>query len=389
MKDLTDKKFGKLLVVSRAEKITGGGKSNKVYTMWNCQCDCGGVKTVKTVDLIRGSVRSCGCINKTIPKNDNNPGDRFSRLTLLSYDCGEWKCLCDCGNETFVGTRSLKSGNTKSCGCLSREQSSKNALLAIAKRRKFDPETASIRRRWQSYKYSDSNCDIDFDNFLRMTKQDCHYCGVGPQNRYNYFSSKSSKGSDFAKEEGLFIYNGLDRIDSSKFHTMDNVAPCCYTCNRAKNNRTLEEFYKYIDRLRIADIKYEISEEAELAKYYKTSVNVIWATSYRDGNISVNYLYNMSQYDCHYCGAAPGNVFNYAWSDKKSSKKAIDEAKYCYNGLDRIDSSKPHDMDNVVPCCRYCNFAKGKMEILEFNEWINRIKEYQKRKSRDFGPDSF
>jgi hypothetical protein len=28
-----------------------------------------------------------------------------------------WKCLCDCGNESIVATKSLVCGNTKSCGC--------------------------------------------------------------------------------------------------------------------------------------------------------------------------------------------------------------------------------------------------------------------------------
>lgn len=29
-----------------------------------------------------------------------------------------WKCLCDCGNETRVVAARIKSGHTKSCGCL-------------------------------------------------------------------------------------------------------------------------------------------------------------------------------------------------------------------------------------------------------------------------------
>lgn len=32
-----------------------------------------------------------------------------------------WHCRCDCGNEIDVPTRYLKSGNTRSCGCLNRE----------------------------------------------------------------------------------------------------------------------------------------------------------------------------------------------------------------------------------------------------------------------------
>lgn len=46
-------------------------------------------------------------------------GKKFGRLTAVSYlgDC-KWRCLCDCGNETVVYAHNLKSGNSKSCGCL-------------------------------------------------------------------------------------------------------------------------------------------------------------------------------------------------------------------------------------------------------------------------------
>src|SRR5258708_2078690 len=33
-----------------------------------------------------------------------------------------WFCVCDCGNETVVESWCLRSGNTKSCGCLHDEQ---------------------------------------------------------------------------------------------------------------------------------------------------------------------------------------------------------------------------------------------------------------------------
>lgn len=36
-----------------------------------------------------------------------------------------WLCQCDCGNEVTVSGNRLRSGNTKSCGCLRRELVSK------------------------------------------------------------------------------------------------------------------------------------------------------------------------------------------------------------------------------------------------------------------------
>ena len=32
-----------------------------------------------------------------------------------------WRCLCDCGNETYVQGRKLRDGLTKSCGCMRKE----------------------------------------------------------------------------------------------------------------------------------------------------------------------------------------------------------------------------------------------------------------------------
>jgi len=49
--------------------------------------------------------------------------NRHGMLTVLEkaeqYKHGVfWKCLCDCGNETIVLATNLRSGNTKSCGCI-------------------------------------------------------------------------------------------------------------------------------------------------------------------------------------------------------------------------------------------------------------------------------
>lgn len=58
-------------------------------------------------------------------------GKKFNKLTVLGLgernSCGQlqWECRCDCGNIVFATTTYLKSGHTKSCGCLNRKESSK------------------------------------------------------------------------------------------------------------------------------------------------------------------------------------------------------------------------------------------------------------------------
>lgn len=60
-------------------------------------------------------------------------GKKFGRLTVLEQAedyvnpsnkkrHARWRCRCECGNKTIVTGSQLKSGKTKSCGCLNREK---------------------------------------------------------------------------------------------------------------------------------------------------------------------------------------------------------------------------------------------------------------------------
>lgn len=54
-------------------------------------------------------------------------GQRFERLVAIkpvetnAEGNVMWLCKCDCGNETVVNSQKLKSGHTRSCGCLGNE----------------------------------------------------------------------------------------------------------------------------------------------------------------------------------------------------------------------------------------------------------------------------
>ena len=52
--DLTGRRFGKLVVIERAENV---GKRIK----WKCQCDCGKQTVVYGENLVKGHTTSCGC----------------------------------------------------------------------------------------------------------------------------------------------------------------------------------------------------------------------------------------------------------------------------------------------------------------------------------------
>jgi len=101
---------------------------------WKCTCKCGAQKMVLESNLLRGRSRSCGCYSRELAKSRirDLSGQTFGRLTVLEQaqnnEAGRvcWRCICTCGKECVVTAHGLKTGKSKSCGCLKRE--SKNAV---------------------------------------------------------------------------------------------------------------------------------------------------------------------------------------------------------------------------------------------------------------------
>jgi hypothetical protein len=62
LEDLTGQRFGKIVVLGRADEDKFYGK--KKVTTWKCQCDCGKIVNMVGNNLKRGLTTSCGsCVN--------------------------------------------------------------------------------------------------------------------------------------------------------------------------------------------------------------------------------------------------------------------------------------------------------------------------------------
>jgi hypothetical protein len=59
MKDLTDMRFGRLICLQPV-----GRDPLTRCVMWLCQCDCGSQTTVRSQRLLIGNTRSCGCLHR-------------------------------------------------------------------------------------------------------------------------------------------------------------------------------------------------------------------------------------------------------------------------------------------------------------------------------------
>ena len=126
IKDLTGQRFGKLVAIEPTQLRSG------TSVVWRCKCDCGNEKLVASRSLLSGNTKSCGCERHKVK---DLTGQRFGKLTAIEpteerkYKYVVWRCKCDCGNEKMVSAQSLVNGNTKSCGCLRRKTLNQDEIV--------------------------------------------------------------------------------------------------------------------------------------------------------------------------------------------------------------------------------------------------------------------
>jgi len=152
-------------------------------------------------------------------------GQQFERLLVikaadLKRGRPYWLCRCDCGVEKVVLGASLKSGNTKSCGCLNRQLSAERATThggrgtpeytswTKAKQRCTNPNNKSF------HNYGGREIKFLFDNFEEFLAH------VGPR-----------PGAEYS----------IDRIDNSGNYEHGNVrwATRKIQSRNKRNNRYL------------------------------------------------------------------------------------------------------------------------------------------------------
>lgn len=124
-KNMLGKIFDRLIVINKSDE-----KDSSRILYWLCQCECGTIKSIRGDGLRKGSVRSCGCLQKEVVASIgsiNILGSKFGRLTVIEKTNKRlnrniiWKCQCDCGNFCYVSSRSLRKNKTKSCKCYQKD----------------------------------------------------------------------------------------------------------------------------------------------------------------------------------------------------------------------------------------------------------------------------
>lgn len=133
-------------------------KSGRVQLL--CQCECGTIRHVDAAHLRAGTSKSCGCLTREAAHQRavDLSGMRFGRLVPVRIaekrnNIVLYECVCDCGNNTIVSAAHLRSGHTRSCGCLRSETSS-----ATGKSKSTHGESKTrLYEIWSSMRYRCSN----------------------------------------------------------------------------------------------------------------------------------------------------------------------------------------------------------------------------------------
>lgn len=132
---LVGQKFNRLTVLYR-----DFSKIGKDRNYWICECECGKITSVRASHLKDNSVKSCGCYLKdwlVETKVVDLTGNRYGKLTVVKpikdtrAKVQFWLCKCDCGKKKIARSGDLKSGYTKSCGCIRswKEEEIQNILI--------------------------------------------------------------------------------------------------------------------------------------------------------------------------------------------------------------------------------------------------------------------
>ena len=170
-------------------------------------------------------------------KAKDETGKTHGRLLVLGrakendkYGQARWVCECSCGINTIVLGAALRNGKTKSCGCLARENNS------------LPPGTAMLNRMYKAYAQGAVKRGYAFvltvPQFKEITSRACHYCGIEPKQVWSRESCN-----------GVYVYNGIDRVDNALGYVGGNVVACCQECNFGKGERGKREFLEWISRV--------------------------------------------------------------------------------------------------------------------------------------------
>ena len=247
-------RYGRLTILDFDHKNEGG----KLF--YRCKCDCGNEKVVRYDSLKSGAIQSCGCLNREKHSKDSNEhvGEVWGRYTIIAYDHTDgsynkyYLCRCQCGNERIVPYSSLKTGDAKSCGCLSREVHTKHGM-----------SHERIYRIWRGIR---DRCNISSDQKYP------NYGGRGIKvcKEWNDPETGFQAFYDWSMSHGYAKDLSIDRKDNDGNYEPAN---CRWTTSSVQMNNTRFNVYVGYRLAKDSDPQYLVFTYAEWTKILNVNYN--------------------------------------------------------------------------------------------------------------------
>lgn len=144
--------------------------------------------------------------------------------TVTTKECKSCNTVKNLGE--FSKDSSKKDKRTTQCKACRRQYRKDNAkVLAEANKRYKQKPESRFRTYVSSAKSRGFEWKLTLEEFLSFWKKPCDYCG------------------------GDIVTIGLDRINPSLPYQIDNVGPCCFSCNRMKSDLTSVDFSNHIKKI--------------------------------------------------------------------------------------------------------------------------------------------
>ena len=261
LKDLVGSKFGTLMVIRRSiDKIYHYGETKVIKITYECQCNCGKIVSKSAEYLRNKKTPSCStvCRRTTLP---DLIGEKINQLTVIKGPFSKnkegrlyWSCLCDCGIITDINNSRLSKKVAIACrDCVSTSIIKKFNSEKRIPYNKMMPGEAAFNDLYRRYQKSADKKQITFllskEDFRKITKENCTYCGSFPKNCHPSKESEHKLNEKGKRTNGFYTYNGVDRVNSSKGYEGSNCVSCCANCNYIKNDWDLEELKLHLSKM--------------------------------------------------------------------------------------------------------------------------------------------
>lgn len=199
-------------------------------------------------------------------KIKNETGNNYGRLHVVEYygknkrKSALWRCICKCGKESIVEGTLLRSGHTKSCGCLQSEITSKNNVKYKTTHGKRNTRLYKI---WTGMK--DRCLNVNSNNFKNYGARNINICKEWKDDYIQFHNWSISNGY----KEGLTI----DRIDNDGDYEPNN----CRWVSAEKQSRNKRDTIK----IRYNNKEYCLAELSRVVEIPESTLRYRYHKGYR------------------------------------------------------------------------------------------------------------